>query len=443
MSALKIPLFKMKDPILFMCLLGVSVAVPVFPQQPGTPGMASLSLETMRQLGRLQGLNILPQFSRFGFGKSFNPLWLHGLLPPHSSFPWLRPRDHETQQYEYSLPVHPPPLPSQQSLQPQQPGQKPSAPTAATVLQGTAPKIGPQPPIHQGLPPLQQSDLPMVQQQVAPSEKPLKAELPEINFAGPQDPTLPEIDFAGPQGPTLPEINFADPQVPTMLQIARLISQGPVTQTKQSPLYPGMFYMPYGANQLNAPGRLGIMSSEEMVGGRGGPMAYGAIFPGFGRLRPGFGGMAPNQGKGGDFTLEFDTPGATKGPEKGEGGTQEPHRPAGNPANLENPTLLTEFAHGGHAGLLAPPKGNIFGVAKGPAGHSWGSLRVTPADPLATPGLADLYETYGPDATTPPGFQDETTTDSTVTPDTAQTSMPVNKGQQPQIMHNAWHFQEP
>ncbi|KAM6220915.1 ameloblastin [Rhynchocyon petersi] len=404
-----IPLFKMKDPILIMCLIGVSFAVPMFPQQPGTPGMASLSLETMRQLGSLQGLNILPQYPRFGLGKSFNSLWLHGLLPPHSSLPWLRPREHETQQYEYSLPVHPPPLPSQQSLQPQQPGQKPfPQPTPATAIQGTAPKMGSQPPIHQGQPPLQQVDLPMIQQQVAPSDQPPKAE---------------------------------------MFQIARLISQGPVPQNKQSSLYPGMYYMPYRANQLTAPGRLGIMSSEEMAGGRGGPMAYGAMFPGFGGLRPGFGGMPPNQGKGGDFTLEFDSPvAATKGPEKGEGETQGPPMPEPNPANLENPALLVEFAPGGHRGLLAAPKGNLLSLqVKGPAGQARGGHRVTPAaaDPLATPELADIYETYAADVTTPPGFLADTTTDTTGTPDSPQTSMPANKGQQPQIMHNAWHFPEP
>ncbi|XP_006873854.1 PREDICTED: ameloblastin [Chrysochloris asiatica] len=431
MSALKIPLFKMKDLILIMCLLAVGFAVPMFPQQPGTPGMASLSLETMRQLGSLQGLNMLPQYSRFGFGKSFNSLWMHGLLPPHSSFPWMRPREHETQQYEYSLPVHPPPLPSQQSLQPQQPGQKPFAqPTPATAIQGTIQNGGPQPPIHQGQPPLQQSEGPVVQQQVAPSEMPPKPEV--ITFSNCSD-VLPGMDFAGPQGPSI-------------FQIARLISQGPVPQNKQSPLYPGMFYMPYGANQLNAPARLGIMSSEEMAGGRGGPMAFGSMFPGFEGMRPGFGGMPPNQGKGGDFTLEFDSPvAATKGPEKGEGGAQGSPLPETNLANPENPALLLEVSPGAHGGLLAFPKGNIPSLARGPAGQSRGHFGVTPAaaDPLVTPGLADAYETYGADVTTPLGLQGETTMDTTMTPDTQQTSMQGNKAQQPQIMHNAWPFQEP
>ncbi|XP_064141802.1 ameloblastin [Loxodonta africana] len=421
LSALQIPLFKMKDLILIMCLLGVSFAVPVFPQQPGTPGMASLSLETMRQLGSLQGLNTLSQYSRFGFGKSLNSLWVHGLLPPHSAFPWMRPREHETQQYEYSLPVHPPPLPSQQSLQPQQPGQKLfPQPTVPTAIQNTAQKSLLQPAFHQGQLPLQQNESPMIQQQVAPSDKPPKPELPRMDFAGPQS--------------------------PPMFQIARLISQGSVPQNKQSPLYPGMFYMSYGANQLNAPARLGIMSSEEIAGGRGGPMAYGAVFPGFGGLRSSFGRMPTNQAMGGDFTLEFDSPvTATKGPEKGEGGAQGSAMPETNPANPENPALLTDVATGAHGGLLAFPNGNIASLARGPAGQSRGLPKVTPAanDPLVTPGLTDAYGTYTADMTTPLGLQEEATTDTTATPDTMQTSMPGNKAQQPQIMHDAWHFQEP
>ncbi|XP_004681292.1 PREDICTED: ameloblastin [Condylura cristata] len=421
MPALKISLFKMKDLMLILCLLELSSAVPMFPQQPGTPGMASLSLETMRQLGSLQGLNMLSQYSRFGFGKSFNSLWMHGLLPPHSSFPWMRPREHETQQYEYSLPVHPPPLPSQTSLQPQQPGQKPFLlPTVATAIQNTVQKGGPQPPVYQGHPPLQQAEEPMIQQQVAPSDVPPKAKLPEVDF---------------------PEL-----QAPSLFPIARLIAQGPVPQNKPSSLYPGMFFMSYGANQLNAPVRLGIMSSEEMAGGRGGPMAYGSMFPGFGGMRPSLGGMPHNPAMGGDFTLEFDTPvAATKGPEKGEGGAQGSPMPEANPVNPENPALLSEVALGALGGLLASPKGSVPSLVKGPAGQSWGTPKVTPAaaDPLMTPGLADAYETYGADMTTPLGLQEESTTDATVSPDTQQTSLPVNKAQEPQITHDAWHFQEP
>ncbi|XP_047423437.1 ameloblastin [Sciurus carolinensis] len=424
MSASKIPLFKMKDLILFLCLLEMSFAVPVFPQQTGTqgvpPGMASLSLETMRQLGSLQGLNALSQLSRFGFGKSFNSLWLPGLLPPHSSLPWLRPREQETQQYEYSLPVHPPPLPSQPSLQPQQPGLKPFLqPTAATAIQATAQKGGPQPPMHPGQLPLQDGEPPATEQQVAPSEKPPTSKLLVMDFAG--------------------------PQVPSLFHIARLISRGPIPQNKPSALYPGMFYTSYGASQLNAPARLGIMSSEEMAGGRGGPMAYGAMFPGFGGLRHSLRRMSTNPAMGGDFTLEFDSPVAgTKGPEKGEGGAQGSPVQEANPAHPENQALLSQTAPGAHAGLLAFPNDNIPSLARGPAGQRKGPLGVTPAsaDPLMTPELAEVYETYGADVTTPLDMG-EATMDTTMTPDTQQTSMPGHKVHQPQMVHDAWHFQEP
>lgn len=172
-------------------------------------------------------------------------------------------------------------------------------------------------------------------------------------------------------------------------------------------------------------------------------MAYGAMFPGFGGMRPSLGGMPHHPGMGGDFTLEFDSPVAgTKGPEKGEGGAQGSPMPEANLANPENPALLPEVAPGNLGGLLALPKGSVLGLARGPAGQSRGPPKVTPAaiDPLMTPGLADAYETYGADITTPLG---ETTVDTTVTPDTQQTLMPGNKAQQPQIMHDVWHFQEP
>ncbi|XP_060044438.1 ameloblastin [Erinaceus europaeus] len=434
------PLFKMKDLILILYLLEMCSAVPVFPKQPGMPGMASLSLE----------------YSRFGFGKSFNSLWMNGLLPPNPSFPWMRPREHETQQYEYSLPVHPPPLPSQPSLQSHQPGQKPfHLPTVETAIQNTIQKGGPQLPVYQGHPPLQQAEGPMIQQQVAPSDTPPKeAELPRMDFADPQDPSLPRMDFADPQDPSLPQMDFADPQITSLFPIARLIARGPIAvpQNKPSSLFPGMFYMSYGANQLNAPGRLGIMSSEEMPGGREGPTAYGAMFPGFRGMRPNFGRMHQNSPKGGDFTVEFDTPAVTKGQEKGEGGKEgegDPHHsrlPERNRLSPENPALFQEAAAlEALGGFLASPKDNIPSLAMGPAGLIREPSKITPeaADPLMTPGLADVYETYGADMTTPLNLQGESTTDSTTTMDIQETSTPGNKEEQPQVMHDAWRFQEP
>ncbi|EHB10658.1 Ameloblastin [Heterocephalus glaber] len=343
----------------------MTFAVPAFPQQPGAPnmappGMASLSLETMRQLGSLQGLNALSQ-------------------------------------YEYSVPVHPPPLPSQPSQQPPQPGLKPfQQPTATPAVQDTPPKGGPQPPMHPRQLPLKDGELPEAHQQVAPTEMALN--------------------------PELPVLDFADPQIPS--------------------LYPGMFYMSYGTNQLSAPAaRLGFMSSEEMPGGRGGPMTYGALLPGFTGMRHTIRRMPQDPTMAGDFTLEFDSPAATKGPEKGEGAQGSPLQEA-NPDNPENAALLSQIAPGAHEGLLGFPNDNVPSMARGPAGQRKRPLGVTPAttDPLMIPELAEAYDTYGADVTTPLG---EATMETTMTPDTPQSLMPGNKAHHPQIIHNAWRYQEP
>ncbi|NP_001166595.1 ameloblastin precursor [Cavia porcellus] len=407
MSPSKIPLFKMKDLMLFLSLLKISFAVPAFPQQPGAPnmappGMASLSLETMRQLGSLQGLNALSQYSRFGFGKSLNSLWLQGLLPPPSSFPWLRPREHETQQYEYSVPVHPPPLPSQPSQQPPQPGMKHfQQPTATPAIQDTPQKAGPQPPMHPRQLPLKDAELPEAHEQVAPTEMPLN--------------------------PELPVLDFADPQIPSVFQIARFVSRVPVPQNKPAMLYPGMVYMSYGTNQL---------------GGRVAPVTYGGLLPGLTGVRHTIRRVPQDPTMAGDFTLEFDTPAATKGPEKGEGGAQGSPLHETKGEDPENAALLSQIAPGAHTGLFGFPNDNVPSMARGPSGHRNRPLEVTPvtADPLITPELAEIYETYGGDVTTPLG---EATMETTMTPDTPQTPMPGNKVRQPQMVHEPWHFQEP
>ncbi|XP_005392843.1 PREDICTED: ameloblastin isoform X1 [Chinchilla lanigera] len=423
MSPSKIPLFKMKDLMLLLSLLKMSFAVPAFPQQPGAPnmappGMASLSLETMRQLGSLQGLNALSQYSRLGLGKSLNSLWLQGLLPPPSSFPWLRPREHETQQYEYSVPVHPPPLPSQPPQQPPQPGLKPfQQPTATPAVQDAPPKGGPQPPMHPRQLPLKDGELPEAQQQVAPTDMPLN--------------------------PELPVLDFADPQISSVFQIARFVPRVLVPQNKPPTLYPGMLYMSYGTNQLSAPAaRLGFMSSEEMPGGRASPVTYGALLPGFAGVRHTVRRMPQDPTMAGDFTLEFDSPAATKGPEKGEGGTQGSPLHETKAEDAENAALLSQIAPGARTGLLGFPNDNVPSMARGPSGQRKRPLEVTPvtADPLMTPELAEIYETYGADVTTPLG---EATMETTMTPDTPQTLVPGNKARHPQMMHDPWRFQEP
>lgn len=175
-------------------------------------------------------------------------------------------------------------------------------------------------------------------------------------------------------------------------------------------------------------------------------MAYGAIFPGFGGMRSSLGGMPHKPAMGGDFTLEFDSPvAATKGPEKGEGGAQGSPMPEANPDNPENPAFLPELEPVAHAGLLALPKDDVPSLPRSPSGKMKGLPSVTPAaaDPLMTPELADVYRTYDADMTTSVDFQDEVTMDTTMAPNSLQTSMPGNRAQEPEMMYDAWHFQEP
>ncbi|OBS67494.1 hypothetical protein A6R68_03965, partial [Neotoma lepida] len=93
------------------------------------------------------------------------------------------------------------------------------------------------------------------------------------------------------------------------------------------------------------------------------------------------------------------------------------------------------MAPGAHAGLLAFPNDHIPSMARGPAGQRQGLLGVTPAaaDPLITPELAEVYETYGDDVTTPLGDGEATVSpDITMSPDTQQPLMPGNKVHQSQ-----------
>ncbi|XP_074130047.1 ameloblastin [Sminthopsis crassicaudata] len=405
----------MKDLLLMLCLLGTCFAVPikqVYPQQAAATGLGSLSLETMRQLGNLNGLNLLSQFSRFGFGKQFNPLWMHGLLPPHSSFPWMQQREHETQQYEYALPVHPPPLPSQQ---PQKPGQK-------TFLQ---PSAAPDAAQHGALQPsLNQGQIHMHPEDRAMGQHP----------GGP-------LGRAG--RPELPELNFAGHLGHSMFPMGRLISEGPTQKTEKAPLYPRMVYMPYGANQLNAPGRFGMLSSEEIMGGRGGPMGYGAMFPG---MKSGLGGITPNPAMGGDFTLEHDSPtGNNKTPGAAEGGAQGSPVAEANPENIENPDFLPEDFPWAQGGILNFPKGRISNLGRGPAGQIKRPLKGTPptSEPGMTLGTVDVTDTFGTDVTTPLANLEEGPLDVTVEPDTHHTSMQGTEARQSQMMEDIWHFQEP
>nr|AAK92227.1 ameloblastin [Caiman crocodilus] len=403
--------------MLTLCLLGTGFALPMYPQHTGTRGMASMSLE-MRQYGR-QNMNMLPQYGRYDYGEPFNSVWLHGLLPPHSSFPWLqqRPQEHETQQYEYAMPVHPPPLPSLQTpLQPQQPrlqAQNPSLRSTLPTKQGQIQLNEALLPVQVGQPPLQQGELPGIQQQLIPADKQLQ---------------LPALEYSGHLGQVMYPI------------VHQLVHQGPMQPQQQPALHPALFYMSYAANQGGAPARLGIVSSEEMLGGRGGVPAYGAMIPGFR-------GMPQDPALQGDFTTEDDNPATAHNPAIQGGANQGFSRgsrfPAVNRAGHGSAILLPDGTPAGHEGFL-PNINDMPGQGVNPVGQR-GTPEVTPTAtaPELTQGIPDSFMTFGAEGTVPLGIQKEVTADPTMFPEAQHTLMAGNGAEQPQVMQDVWHFQEP
>uniref|UniRef100_A0A6J0UD79 Ameloblastin n=1 Tax=Pogona vitticeps TaxID=103695 RepID=A0A6J0UD79_9SAUR len=378
----------MKQWILVSSLLGICSALPILPQHAGIPGLGSISLETMRQMGGRNGPNALSQYAMpYSYGDLFFPPWMHNHLPPHSSFYWLRqrPQDHETQRYEYTMPVHPPPLPSQQTptlLQrpgiPEQPHYQFTdlTPTMQAQLQQ-----------YEMQPPFQQTPLPEGNQPVVPQKKrpPLDRQTQQI--------------YLGLHG------NQQDQAQPP----------------PQQSIFPNLYYMPYVANQGAAPGRLGIVSSEEMQGGGFGPPAYQApgpdLFATDARLRH----MALNQP--GDYTVEDDQLGITEQPDV-KGGANV----GANPAGKGNPINPLE----GNPAIGASPNANSYLLH--PAGQSKGPLGEPQATggPLAPEGLPVL------DAAGTAMPLDPTTFPDTMFP----TDVGNGAGLSP-IGQDMWHFQEP
>lgn len=100
--------------------------------------------------------------------------------------------------------------------------------------------------------------------------------------------------------------------------------------------------MSYRANQLSVPVRVGLMSSEEISGGRASPMTFGTLFPGFEALRQTLRRLNLNSHKGRDYTVDVEFQvAATKGPENGEGPQGSRLQETG-PVNWENPAHLTK-----------------------------------------------------------------------------------------------------
>uniref|UniRef100_A0A7M4FB83 Ameloblastin n=1 Tax=Crocodylus porosus TaxID=8502 RepID=A0A7M4FB83_CROPO len=386
--------------MLTLCLLGTGFALPMYPQHTGTRGMASMSFEVY--------------YGRYDYGEPFNSVWLHGLLPPHSSFPWLqrRPQEHETQQYEYAMPVHPPPLPSQQTpLQPQQPrlqAQNPSLHSMLPSKQGQIQQNDVLPPIQVGQPPLQQGELPGIQQLI-PADKQL------------------QVAIEGQGG-----LNQS-PWKSMYPIVHQLVHQGPMQPQQQPALHPALFYMSYGANQ-------GFLTFFSPQGGRGGAPAYGAMIPGFR-------GMPQDPALQGDFTTEDDNPATAHNPAFQGGANQGPSRgsrfPALNPAGHGSAILFPEGTPAGQEGFL-PNINDMPGQEVNPVGQR-GTLGVTPtaAAPELTQGIPDSFMPFGAEGTVPLGIQKEVTVDPTMFPESQRTLMAGNGAEQPQVMQDAWHFQEP
>ncbi|XP_042303614.1 ameloblastin [Sceloporus undulatus] len=376
----------MKQWILVSSLLGICSALPILPQHAGIPGMGSISLEGMRQMAGANMPNVLPQYaSPYGFANTFPSMWTHGIFPSHG-FYWRRQRaqPHETQQYEYSMPVHPPPLPSLQTpIQFQQPGIQEQPPyqvlNQIPTRQVWLHPYDVQPSIQQKFPPPEANQPVDPQQQTLPGERQTQQFYPGLHGTQ-QDPS-------------------------------------------QRSMLPNLYYLPYVANQGGAPARMGIVSSEEMQGGGFGAPAYRAAGTDLFAMDARFGNSPLNQP--GDYTVEDDQLGITEQPDV-KGGAN-----AGtNPSGQGNNAIPVDGSQGG--ALL-----NANSHLLSPAGQSQGLSGVAQATgiPLPTQGL--------PGSFLPLDSADPTMSlDPTMFPDT-YTANAGNEAGMAQVGQDVWHFQEP
>ncbi|XP_054842129.1 ameloblastin [Eublepharis macularius] len=345
----------------------------------------------------------MPYARHYSYSDPFH-VWIHNFLPPHSSPPYWGKRrihDHDTQQYEYTMPVHPPPLPSQQTpilhhgVQEQFPilvtNQIPFS-----TRQGQLQQYDIQPPFQQKLFAQQEGHHPVVQQ-LLPLDR--------------QTQQLPFQEYSATLGQAI---------YPSLLGTP----QEPVQQPQQRSIYPSLYYMPYVANQGAAPGRLGgIVSSEEMQGGGLGAPAYRAMSPDFFGMSAGFGNPPPNRlGQPGDYTVEDDQLGITEQPDV-QGGAN----PAANPSGNGNSVVSLNNNLGGALSNANSNLMNPAGQSQGPAG----GLQAT-VNPLVTQGLPDSFVPFEADTLMP--------LDPTMSPDAIYTPQTGYEAGQPQ---DGWHFQEP
>ncbi|XP_075434463.1 ameloblastin isoform X2 [Ascaphus truei] len=366
----------MEELALVLCLLGTSFTYPMYPQAAGTHGMASVSLENMRQHQTANKLTALPQFTRFGYNEPFSSLWLHGLLPPHTTYPWMhqRPQLPDNQQFEYALPIHPPPLPGAQSpAQPQIPVLEaqnfPQQPPATSSRTDSLPQ---QPSLHMGFPSLQQDEPTLTPQKVADGQiQTFQTIMNKLLQQG--------------AGETVPE-------------------QAAVPPVEQQHPYPGLFYMQYGAGPGGPPARLGVMSSEEMQGGHAGiPQAFNPMYPGLLGMGPGVGSIQQNLPLQGDFTVEDDSP-AAGGRTAGQGPYENPSGVGSSPSGP-----VQEGSPTGQGEAIQFPNINFPNSGLNPAGQSKLPPGVTPANvPRLTYDTGASFAPFGVDDTMHFGDQRET-----------------------------------
>ncbi|OCU00032.1 hypothetical protein XELAEV_18005814mg [Xenopus laevis] len=339
---------------LVFCLISTAIAYPMHQQTPGTQGLASISLETMRQQAADTLTAPLSQISRFGYNDPYSVLWLHGLLPPHSSYPWLhqRPQLSDNQQFEYALPIHPPPLPGAQSpAQTEKAGQHtqniPQQPQAAASTD----QLSHQPSLPLGFPILQQAD-PAI---TPPKGGPVDGQIQTVALYMYQ--TIMNKLLQQGAGEIMP-----DPA-----------GTPPVHQ--QHP-YPGLFFMQYGGGPGGPPARLGAMSSEEITGGRAGAAhAFSSLYPGLLGMGPGLGSQPQNPALQGDFTIEDDSPIAGGKPTVSKGPIESPQ--------AVGPSLIIPGSEGnlnGQGETVAFPNINLPNFAFNPQSQSKLPPGVTPAN---------------------------------------------------------------
>uniref|UniRef100_A0A8C5RTD2 Ameloblastin n=1 Tax=Laticauda laticaudata TaxID=8630 RepID=A0A8C5RTD2_LATLA len=259
------------------------------------------------------------------YADPFNSMWMHNFLPSHSSFYLIRQRpQHETQQYEYTMPVHPPPLPSQTPTLLQQPGIQDQPhyhythflPTRQVQIQ----HYDIQPPFHSKQFSPSEGNQPGVQQQLS-------------------------LDRHAQQVSLISNCDTSN---------MRELSASPV--------------------QI-APTRLGIVSSEEMQDGGFGAPAYRAAGPHGFPMDGRFGNMPLNSGQPGDYTVEDDQLGITEQPEVPKG-----VKPGSNPPNRGNNVIPVDI---NPRDALPNANNNLLN----PAGQSKGQPNAPQATalPPATP----------------------------------------------------------